>query len=164
MLYIFISIFLDFLFSLFISSTYQNLNIFFPCIFVSCIPLVYNLLNNKKIFIVFMIFIGIVYDLLFSDIFLINTYYFLLFGLFIYVYYSKHKFNLFNIFFLSLFGVCLYDIFIFFILVLIDYRTFTIFDLIYKVKNSILLNSIYILLSIICLKSRIFRNKNSKRI
>ena len=107
---------------------------------------------------------GIIYDTLFSDIFLINSYFFILYGLFINNYYKKYDPKVLNILILSILGIVFYDVFIFFILILIKYSNFEIDDFYYKIMRSILINIIYVLLSIIILKSRIFgHKKRSKR-
>ena len=163
MIYYFITIFLDFLLSTFISSTYQDLNMFFPLILVGSLPIVYVLLKNKKLFFVLVVISGIIFDTLFSDIFLINSYYFVLYGLFINNYYNKSDVKVLNILLISVLGCVFYDVFIFFLLIFINYSDFKINYLYYKIANSILINIIYVLLSLIFFKSRIFGYKRRKK-
>lgn len=163
MIYYFITIFLDFLCSTFISSAYQNIGIFFPVFLIGSLPVVYSLLKNKKIFFVLVVVTGIIYDTLFSDIFLINSYFFILYGLFIYSYYKKHDPKILNILLISVLGIVFYDMFIFFMLMFINYSSFKINDLYYKIMRSILTNIIYLLLSIIMLNSRIFGYKKRRK-
>ena len=163
MIYIIFTLFLDLFLTFFISVSYQNINYFFPLIMVASIPIFYSLLKNKKLFFLVLLVTGILYDTLFSDVFLVNTYYYLLFGFFGYVFYERHDIKLINIVLLSIIGVLLYDVFIFFTLILIDYSVFSFYDLEYKLLRTFLLNFIYILFSIIIFRSRIFGLKRCKK-
>ena len=163
MIYYIISIILDFLLSSFISTTYQNINIFFPVLLVSSLPTFYIILKNKKLFFIIVLITGIIYDTIFSDIFLINSYCFILYSLFINVYYQKHNPKVLNVLLISILGIIFYDAFIFFILILTNYSSFKINDLYYKITRSILINLIYVVISMILLKSRIFGYKKRKK-
>lgn len=163
MIYFFITFILDILFGLFISVSYQNISILFPCVLVGSFPTFHSLVKNKKLFFVIIVIVGLIYDTLFSDIFLVNTYYFLLYGLFIYVFYRNHEPKLLNLLIISILGVCLYDVFIFFILLLTGYSVFEFSYLCYKIKNTFLINFIYFCFSFILLKSRIFGYKKRKK-
>lgn len=163
MIYLIITIFLDIISSVFISTTYQNINIFFPFILIGAFPLFYSVVKNKKVFFLVIIVLGVIHDTLFSDIFLINTYYFLLYSLFIYAFYSNHKPSVLNVLLISVIGTLTYDIFVFFILVLTNYSTFKIEDLYYKIKNTVLTNLIYITTSMVFLNSRKFGSEKRKK-
>ena len=163
MIYLIITITLDVLLSNIIPTTYQNITYLFPSILISSLPVLYLKINNKKLFIIILILIGIFYDLLYSDLSLINLYFFTIYGLIIYNYYKKRKENIINIIILSIIGVISYDIFIFFILVIGKYQNLVIDDLYYKIKNTLFINIIYILLSITTLKSRILTNNKRKK-
>ena len=163
MIYLFISIILDIITSNIITTTYQNINYFFPMILVSSIPITYSLIKNKKIFLIILIILGLIYDLLYSDIFLINTYYFILYYLFLHVFYQNRKTNYFNIILISVLGFIIYDIYVFLILILLDYSYFEIEYLYYKIFHSFILNFLYVIISIIILKSRIFSYKKHRR-
>lgn len=162
MLYIIFTIFLDILLSLSISVGYQNINIFFPLLIVGSFPVFYHFIKNKYIFFISIFVIGLIYDLLFSEIFLLNTYYFLLYSFFIYVFYNNNTHSIINILLISIIGTIGYDVFIFFVLILINYSLFNIGDLVYKIERTILVNFVYTSLSILCLKSRIFDYKKRK--
>ena len=163
MIYLFITVFLDILLSSFISSAYQNINILFPLLFASAIPIIYQIIKNKKAFFILMIIISIIYDTLFSDIFLVNSYYFILYSLLINRFYQKHYPKVLNIILTSIIGIILYDIFIFFILILNNYSSFVINELYYKIIRSILINFLYVSISLIILKSRIFGHKKIRK-
>lgn len=163
MIYLIISFFLDILLSNSLASAYQNINYFFPEILICSLPIAYNLIKNKKIFFSLIIFLGIIYDLLYSDIALINLYYFLLYSLFLYIFYNQKKPSLINIIIISLIGTIFYDIYIFFILILIEYSKFKIDFLSCKITHSLLINILYILISVLLLKSRIFGLKKRRK-
>ena len=135
----------------------------FPLVIVGSIPIFYNLIKNKKIFFISIIVLGFIYDTLFSDILLVNTYYFILYSLFIYIYYENHKTSIINIFLISIIGTIFYDVFIFSVLILTKYSTFDITELYYKIENTIPFNLIYLTISIILLNSRIFPIKKRKK-
>ena len=163
MIYIIITTLIDITSSVLISTTYQNINIMFPLIIVGSFPIFYNIIKKKKFFFITITILGIIYDTLFSDVFLINTYYFILYSLFIHAFYQKHNQSIINIVLISVIGTTIYDIFIFFTLILIHYSYFKITDLYYKIENTILFNLIYLVLSIIVLNSRIFAIKKRKK-
>lgn len=163
MIYLGFTFFLDIFLSLFISVSYQNINLLFPCILVGCFPVYYFLVKNRKIFFILLIVTGIIYDTLFSDIFLINTYYYLFYGLFIYSFYENHNPSILNISIISVLGVCFYDVYIFFILIFIQYSVFNLSYLTYKIKNTFLINLVYLTVSILLLRSRIFGLKRRKK-
>lgn len=160
MIYLFISVIIDMFLSIFISSGYQNISIFFPLVLVSSLPIAYFLIKNKKFFFAVIIIIGIIYDFLYSDIILINLYYFLLYSFFIHIFYINRKETVLNLIIISVLGFIFYDLFIFVTLILLDYSNFIITDFYYKMSRSLLVNISYVLISIMILKSRIFGYKN----
>lgn len=164
MIYIIVSFIIDLLFNNFLPTAYQNINMLYPTFLIVSFPIAYSLMNNKILFFILVIVFGIIYDLLFSEIALINLYYFLLYGLFILSYYKTRKASFLNILLVSVFGLVFYDIFVFFTLILLNYQEQDIHNLYYKVKNSLFLNVIYIILSILILKSRIFGHKNKRTV
>ena len=161
MIYLIISTIIDILLSTNITNTYKDINYFFPLILITSIPISYILTKNKTIFLILIILIGIIYDLLYSDIILINVYFLVLQTLLINQYYKKNKPNIINIITLSTLGLITYDLYISLILILTKYQTITIKDIIYKETHSIIINIIYLTISLIVLKSRILRNKKS---
>lgn len=162
MIYLIITIILDLQLSAIINTAYQNLNYIFPNLLIISLPQAYNLVKNKKIIIISTVLIGIFYDTLYSDIFLLNTYFLTMYILLIYIFYDNKKATYLNVIALSFLGIIFYDSYIFFVLIFLNYATFKIDDLYYKIKHTILLNSIYLLLSILILKSRIFKIKKRK--
>lgn len=159
MIYLLISLFLDLLLGNILNTTYQHLNYFFPLIFITSLTLSYILIKNYKIFFPTIILIGIIYDTLYSDIFLLNTYYFILSSLFLYIFYKNKSPSILNIILISTSIFLMYDIYIFFTLILLDYSVFKIDYLLYKLIRTFPLNFIYLIISVLILKSRIFGSK-----
>lgn len=160
MIYLLISIILDITASTLITSTYQNINYLFPQILVSSLTISYLLIKNKKLYFIIITLLGLIYDILYSDIFLINTYFFLLQGLFLQAFYKNKEQTPLNVSLVSILTFIFYDIYIFFTLILLKEETFKITELYYKISHSLILNIIYITLSLVILKSRIFTYKN----
>ena len=161
MIYLIISTIIDLLLSTNITNTYQNLNYFFPLILITSLPISYLLTKNKIIFFIAIIIIGIIYDLLYSDIPLINLYFLILLTLLTKIFYQNKKPTTLNITILTLIGVITYDLYLSLILILTKTQNITINDIIYKETHSLKLNIIYLILSLIILKSRIFGSKKS---
>lgn len=162
MIYIVITFFIEIILNSLIPFSYQNISIFFPALIATSIPIFYLIIKNKTHFFCFITILGIIYDILYSEILLINVYYFIFISFFIYIYYETHEKNIFNIFLLSLLSSIFYDTFIFFILIFINYSNFKIEYLYYKIIHTLMLSFIYIITSLIILKCRIFNSKKSK--
>ena len=162
MICLLISFILDILFGYFTPDGYFHLNLFFPLIFISSIPVSYIIEKNKRLFLIFLIVLGILYDLLFSSIFFINTFFVILYYLIIRFIYNEIKVSILNLLIISVLGFVSYDFYIFISVNLLDYATFLNYDLYYKLYNSFLINFLYIVFIIIINRSRIFGYKNKK--
>ena len=163
MIYLIISFFLDIIFSLSFPLAYQNISYFFPIVLISSFTIGYSLIKNKKLFFCLVIVFGIIYDFLYSDIALLNLYYFSLYSLFIYIFYNNKNKSYFNIILISTLGIIFYDFYLFLILNLLNYSDLKIDYLYYKIVHSLFFNIIYILLSVLILKSRIFGYNNYRK-
>lgn len=163
MIYLIISFFLDIIFSLSFPLAYQNISYFFPIVLISSFTIGYSLIKNKKMFFCLVIVFGIIYDFLYSDIALLNLYYFSLYSLFIYIFYNNKNKSYFNIILISTLGIIFYDFYLFLILNLLNYSDLKIDYLYYKIVHSLFFNIIYILLSVLILKSRIFGYNNYRK-
>ena len=163
MIYLIISFFLDIIFSLSFPLAYQNISYFFPIVLISSFTIGYSLIKNKKMFFCLVIIFGIIYDFLYSDIALLNLYYFSLYSLFIYIFYNNKNKSYFNIILISTLGIIFYDFYLFLILNLLNYSDLKIDYLYYNIVHSLFFNIIYILLSVLILKSRIFGYNNYRK-
>ena len=145
----FITIILDFLMTYFIPSYFNNLNLFYPMLTLTLIVFMYNRIENKKYFRIIFIS-GFVYDLLFSYIFLFNSLIFLLFGKIIKKVDKLIRCNFLVKIVLLIIFIFLYDFILFILVKISNYSIVNFNDLLYKFKNSIIMNiGFYILLNII---------------
>ncbi len=152
MIYSIISFITDTVVNSFVSTSYQN-------IFICSLPFTYYLIKRKTIFFIITLIYGIIFDFLYSDIFLLNTYYFLLFGYFIHI---SGNYNSLKTITLSIIGTIMYDVYICFILIFTNYSVFKINHLYYKIEHSLIINLIYIIISVIIL-SRLLTPKTKKK-
>ena len=144
---IIITIILDYLLSYFIPSYFNNLTLFYPMLTLTLVIFLHNKTSNylKTIFI-----IGFIYDLLFSYIFFFNSLIFLLFGKLVKKIDKLIRTNYLVNILLVIVCIFLYDLILFMLVKLSNYNVVTLSDLVYKFKNSIILNVLYFsLLSII---------------
>ena len=148
-----ITIILDYFFSYFSLNTFNNLSCFFPMFTLTLIIYLYNIISHKKYFKTIFT-IGLIYDLLFSYIFLFNALIFLMFGKIIKKIDKYIKCNLvINLLLLVLF-IFIYDLILYFLVYISKYNVVTFLDFIYKFKNSLLINGLFYILLVI-----IFKNK-----
>lgn len=133
-----ITVILDGLISYFIGGYFNNLNYFYPMLTISFIPFIY--LGLKKKSYIFIIITGIIYDLLYSSIFLYNVIlFFILINIDMKIS-ECFKDSLLLFLLLSLFNIIFYDVIGFIITIIVNYQSITIYDLIYKINHSIILN------------------------
>ena len=138
-------IILDGLIVYYIPSYYNNLNYLYPMLTISFIPFLYQ--EKKKDYLMFIFILGIIYDLLYSNIFLFNAFIFLIIGKIDYKIYKAFKLNITIYMLMILLNIIIYDSILFLLIYLTGYQTVTIFNYLYKIKNSMLLNIIF---GIIC--------------
>ena len=131
-----LALLLDGIFSYIYPSYFNNINYFYPMFTVSIIPFL-STKNNKTTYL-YIIVLGLVYNLLYSNIFLFHPIIFLLLSKIdnILIKYIKESIYLYII--LVLINIVIYDSIYFLLIILTSYQEITIFDLIYKIKYSLL--------------------------
>ena len=117
---------------------FNNLNIFYPMLTISLIPFLFD--NNQKEYYKICFIIGIIYDLLYSNIFLYNGFLFLLLSKIDVKIMKYLKNNLFLYMMLVIINIIFYDTISFLLIKVTNYQIVTFSDLIYKIENSLLLN------------------------
>ena len=122
----------------FIPSFFHHLNYLYPMLTVSMIPFLYDDEEKKYYLIIF--FLGIIYDLLYSNIFLYNAIIFSFLAIINQKIRKYFKDNLLLFMFLTVINILLYDSISFILITLTNYQEVSILDLIYKVKHSLVLN------------------------
>ncbi len=157
---ILITIILDFLLTYFIPSYFNNLNLFYPMFTLTLVVFLYNKIDKNKYFKTIFI-MGVIYDLLFSYIFLFNSLIFYLFGKIIEKVDKVIRCNFFVSLILVVVCIFLYDLILFMLVKISGYNLVMIGDLLYKFEHSIILNiTFFVLLEII----KIPNKNNSKKV
>lgn len=153
-LYIIITFFLDY----FLSNWVTSFNLFYPLLLVSSLSFMYPLLKDKSKYIYLIIILGFIYDLLYYNL-PVNLFIFFIISLLTSLFYAKYKPNLINILIMTTITIITYS----FLISLVSFK-FNVYNLLYKIGNSLLLNLIFIMLSYFLFKSLILSyEKNSKR-
>ncbi len=132
----FLAILLDGIIVYFIPSYFNKINYFYPMLTVSLIPFLHKGKNNNYYKFVFIL--GIIYDLLYSNIFLFNALIFLIISKIdskILLYINN---NLLIYLFLIILNIIIYDGIIFLIIISCNYQLVNFMDYLYKVKNSLI--------------------------
>ena len=151
-------IFLDGLLVYLFPSYLNDISIFYPMLTVSLISLLYSYYPVKKFYKNCFV-IGIVYDLLYSSIFLYNALLFLLLGKIDSKIYKTFKDNLFLKLVITIINIIIYDT-IGFILVKISSYSIIGFDsLIYKISHSLLLNILFVFVVFFFFKKSFSRHR-----
>lgn len=152
-----IIILLDGLITYYIPCYYNQLSFFFPMLTISFIPFLFN--GNLKKYYQLSFVIGIIYDLLYSNLFLFNAFCFL--------FLSKINIKLMKLFensllfyiLLVILNIFLYDATCFLLVYLTNYQAVTLNDFFYKIEHSMLLNILSVFVYYFWLKKRIIPHK-----
>ncbi len=139
---IIIIILLDGLITNYLPYIYHHLSYFYPLLTITMLPIIYPYLK-KKYFSYYIIMIGIFYDLLYSNILLLNTFIFIIIGLVIKKYYQYLADNYLLTGLLIILNIVIYDLFLFMITYILGNHVISFNDLIYKISHSLLLNIIF---------------------
>jgi len=134
----FIVLIIDGLLTYFLPSSFNKLNMFYPMLTISLIPFLLD--NNMKEYYRFCFFMGILYDILYSNLFLYHALFFLFLSKVDSKIMKVIKNNLGLYLLLVVINILLYDTMFFLLIKFTNYQVVTISDLIYKIKNSLLLN------------------------
>lgn len=133
---IIISIILDGVFSNFS-------NIFFPLFLFSLLPIIYK---YKKNLIIYSLIIGLIYGLIFTNMFLLEIISYYICSLFIICFFKKFNYNIYNLLLITLLNIILYRTISFIVLSLSNIIPFSISLLFKSIYSSLILNIIYIIL------------------
>lgn len=142
---------LDGLIIYYIPSYFNNISYLYPMLTISFIPFLIKKKNSTPYII---IIIGLLYDLLYSNIVLYNVF---LFFMLAYInnlisHYFKDSLLLFIS--LGVINIVIYDTITFLLVIITSYQTITLNDLLYKIENSLLLNIMSIIIFYFLLKKR----------
>ena len=132
-----IILFLDGIIVYYMPSYFNKLNYFYPMLTISFISFL-SFRYQDNYFII--IFLGLMYDLLYSNILFYNIIIFLLLSIINTKIKRYFKSNLLLFIIITIFNICLYDSISFILVLLTDYQSVSIMDLLYKFSHSIVLN------------------------
>lgn len=144
-------IILDGIITYFVPSYFNKLNYFYPMLTISFIPF---LCKNKHTNYLTIFILGIIYDLLYSNIFLYNAIIFLGLAIInqkIIKYFSD---SLLLFIFLAFLNILIYDSVSFLLVIISNYQSVVFSDLIYKIEHSILLNIVSVFVFYFLFKKR----------
>ena len=122
----------------YLSSYYRNLNYFYPMLTISLIPFFNDSNLNDYYKTIFMI--GLIYDILYSNIFLFNAMLFLLLSKIDTKILKLLRDNLFTYVLLVIINILVYDVICFLLVFITKYQNVSFFDYIYKIEHSMLVN------------------------
>ena len=146
---------LDYLYPFVIPSFFQNLTLFYPMFTLTYLVFLYKKIDYKKYWKI-SLFAGIIYDLLFSYLFLYHTLVFLGFAKILKKIDKFIQYHFFIKIGLLLLFLFLYDGILFTLVYISGYNVVTISNLFYKFTHSILLNlAFYLWLEIVFFKKKI---------
>ena len=132
-----IAIFLDGIISYYFDGSFHHLNYFYPMLTVSLIPF---LKNNLKDYYRLSCILGMIYDLLYSHLFLFNTFLFFLLSKIDSKILKSFKENLLSYLFLVILNILVYDMISFLLIFFTQYQRIGINDYFYKIEHSLILN------------------------
>ena len=136
MLLVLISIILENIFNL-----HLNISILFTLI--SLIIIFPYFKNAKKEYLIFSFFTGLIYDLFFTNFYILNCFIYLFISYFIFYILKNHNFNIFTVLYSSIFAIFLYNFILFIIFNFYNYTNYSLLDLSLILRSFIFVNIIY---------------------
>lgn len=118
-----------------------------PLFSVLSLIFIYHILkNNRKEYFILSLIFGIIYDLVFTNFYILNALLFFIFSIVIYLYFRRFEYNLLNVLILSIIGILLYNILLFFFFNIYNYYKYDFSDLLFIIKHFFAINIIYTLM------------------
>jgi len=142
-----ISFIFDGLISNFLPYQINQINFLKPMFTISSLILIYPYFNKNDIkFYKVGTICGLFYDIVYTNTFPLNTLLFFILSIFIKMINNILSNNFINIIIMTIFTITVFEFLNYSILNIINYAHITIYEMFYKVANSLLLNVIYVLL------------------
>jgi len=149
---------LDGIIMYYIPSYFNDISYLYPMFTVSLIPILYSYFSTKKYYLT-SFYIGIIYDVLYGNIFLFNALLFLLLSKTNSKIYKFLKDNLFIKLVLTILNIMIYDTIYFILIKLSYYNVISVRDLIYKISHSLLLNILVVFVYFFLFKKLFSKHK-----
>lgn len=116
---------------------FNNISYLYPMLTITFLPFI--CFNNKRCYI-YTIFLGITYDLLYSNIYLYNVILFIFLTSIDQKVMKYFKNSLFSFIMMAVINIVIYDIISFLLVILTNYQVVGVSDLIYKISHSLIFN------------------------
>lgn len=140
---IILALILDGIIIYFIPNNFNNIIFIYPMLTVSIIPFIHAFIKKKN-YLKYVFIIGIIYDLLYYNIFLYNAFIFLFLGKINNKYFNICNHNYLNNILIVIINIIIYDLINFIMIYITKYSIVTFNDLFYKIYNSFFLNILVI--------------------
>ena len=114
--------------------------------------------NNKNKYLLICFFIGLIYDIFYTNFYVLNPLLFFIIGIWIYYILHNHKINILTIIISGLFAFSLYNLLLFLIFNFFNYVLYTILDLSFILRHLIIINMIYLLILYFIFKRKLSNN------
>lgn len=133
---------------------YLSSLIYFTPLFtlISLIFANYYLSKNKIKYYIYSSLLGIIYDIFFTNFYVLNSLLFLICAIFIYYIFKRFKFKLLSVIFVSIFIILLYNLLTFFVLNFFMYTNYSLLDFCVIVKHFLIGNVIYSIIMYLIIK------------
>lgn len=142
---IIISLILDGVLTNFLPFLVNDLSLFTPLLTLVSIFIIYPFFRKKESrFYLILFIVGIIYDLLYTNLLFFNAILFLVTGLLTKVIYKNFEINFLKIMIYSVILITTYEILTALIILIFNLVPITIPKVIYKISHSVLLNIVYI--------------------
>ncbi len=153
MLHVFFIIFISLIFENILNVNLSYLKYFIPLFTLLSLIFIYQYLKKEpKKYYVISLSVGLVYDLFFTNFYVLNSLLFLISAFFIKYILEKYKYKLSTIIFTTIFIVFLYNFLLFCLLNFFRYIDYNLLDLSFILKYFILGNVLYSLFMYLILK------------
>lgn len=145
---IYIVLIISFLFEGFISTLLHPNSLLFPLFSLMSIIVIYPFFKKDEYskYLVICAFLGLLYDIVYTNTFLLNMGLFLLFGIITKFIFEVFSSNLISTTLTGLLFIFLYRIITYLILIISGYLQFSFFDLLKGIYSSLIINIIYIII------------------
>ncbi len=142
---IIISLILDGVLTNFLPFLVNDLSLFTPLLTLVSIFIIYPFFRKKESrFYLILFIVGIIYDLLYTNLLFFNAILFLVTGILTKVIYKNFEINFLKIMIYSVILITTYEILTALIILIFNLVPITITKVIYKISHSVLLNIVYI--------------------
>ena len=129
---------IDGVISYILPSYFNKINYIYPMFTITLIPFLSRNDNKKNIIYIFII--GLIYNLLYSNIFLFHPLVFIILSKIDNLFLKIFKENIISYIMLAIINIVFYDSLYYLLIILTAYQVVSINDLLYKIKNSLPIN------------------------